>query len=226
MLFMPGITTFGELYNSQIDNASAKLAFFDALTNINDNDLLHNRSSKILKEILFTRQSGFAFSRNNFLYSLMEEVLQRTIPMGIIRFIVEYTNWFHVRNSVINDESGPSILAFDDLSFGFIIWIVACGVCTCVFLLEIISWLTRKKQKQKVKVRKIKFAKVHPIMVKVHKVKFAKVYPIEIDNLNLDIEVDNESILEIQANTAQSSRKANEADVDALEIISVSLLSV
>lgn len=193
-----------DLYQSQIDNSSAKLAFYSSLDTINIFDLRYKRSPKILKEILFRRQSGFAFRRNNFMYPLTEIVLQRIIPTGVMKFISEYGYWLSVRTDPAEDDGGPSILVFDDLSFGFVLWLGACGISTCAFLLEVISKVTRKKQE--VKVRKVKFAKVHPI---------------GIDIVNDEIQVNDETAAKVQIAVKEINK-----DVNAIEVISVRSLSI
>jgi len=41
-------------------------------------------------------------------------------------------------------DSGPKVLTIDDLSFGFVLWLCACGISAAGFVLEIFVFQLRK----------------------------------------------------------------------------------
>ena len=89
-----------------------------------------------VNERLFQVPVGLLFLKNNFLYYLYDEVIQGLTTAGISQQIwkIYKCDKYPVDNGPISKEH--LALKLDDLSYGFIIWLVACGIATCVFLLE------------------------------------------------------------------------------------------
>jgi hypothetical protein len=95
-----------------------------------------------LKQSFLTSPLGVRFSRNHFLYKKTDEVTQRLTSAGIMKNL---WNDFHNQFKPIpKDIKEPKVLNVDDLRFGFIIWLVACGISSSVFLSEIIICIMRK----------------------------------------------------------------------------------
>jgi hypothetical protein len=63
-----------------------------------------------------------------------EELFQQLISSGIPTYLEarDYPLYFYKE-----DPSEPQVLSIEDLSFGFIVWLIACCVSTLVFVLEI-----------------------------------------------------------------------------------------
>ncbi|CAG9799895.1 unnamed protein product [Chironomus riparius] len=79
---------------------------------------------KILKQPLFTIQVGIGLLPNHFLYDLTEDVVQRFISAGIIQYFYEYYGWLLFHTRINNEDTGPKVLTYDDLAFGFHIFIM------------------------------------------------------------------------------------------------------
>jgi hypothetical protein len=65
-------------------------------------------------------------------------VIKWSIPAGIPQYWAEYHDWYkYIRNhTYYEEESGPKVFALENLSFGFNVWLVACGLSLIGFLLE------------------------------------------------------------------------------------------
>lgn len=134
---------FNIVFNTQIENFSAKLAFF----------MYQNPEFKgiQLKETFFSSTAGISIERNSFLYNAINDALQWLITGGIAQFIFNFyiEDYFPEKPKPPKE---PKILAIDDLSYGFIIWLIASLITIFIFLVEIfvkyiwvkiIKWLKR-----------------------------------------------------------------------------------
>ncbi|KAG5683286.1 hypothetical protein PVAND_012574 [Polypedilum vanderplanki] len=68
------------------------------------------------------------------------------------------------------EQQEPKILNLGDLDFGFFIWLPFIGVAIIVFFMELITFKIQKKKNDK-KFVKVKFAKVHPMMIEINQTK-------------------------------------------------------
>jgi hypothetical protein len=90
----------------------------------------------ILKENYITVAIGFEFDdRSNPFLHTGNEILGRLINGGILQYLKKLEDI----QKIEVDAAGPKMLLIDDLSFGFILWLGACGISTVVFILEIVS---------------------------------------------------------------------------------------
>jgi lipopolysaccharide export LptBFGC system permease protein LptF len=53
----------------------------------------------------------------------------------------------NVRYSTV-EENEPMVLTLETLEFGFVIWLIACGIATIEFILELLMWPRVMKQKK------------------------------------------------------------------------------
>lgn len=139
-------------------NSSAKIALIS--TTNGHQDWCEDRSFELiwLREKLFSGHTAFYFPKNHFLFEALEEVLQLSIPFGIPQHNHEkFDKPFEIEISATNNE--PKILTIEDLSFGYVLWLIACAVSISGFLIEILLWLISKLFKKE---KEIKFAKIYP----------------------------------------------------------------
>jgi len=118
-----------------------------------------------------TSTSGFGFYGGNFFFPIVDKAVQQLTDTGIVN------NWVKtVLQTKIKMEKvkNAKVLLVNDLSFGFVIWLVSCGISVVIFACEMIqtirvSKLTmqayKNKEIVKKRYRKIEFAKVHPMNV-------------------------------------------------------------
>ena len=132
-----------DFYRNNIKNSSAKLAFFMQDTFF---DSIHFSTNGIqgiyLKQKLFSYPIGFGAFKNHFMNELIEDTLQLMIPAGIPQYLFEHHKWLKFGRVHVNKKGGPNVLSIDDLSFGFVLWAVACGLAVIVFCAELFGlWL-------------------------------------------------------------------------------------
>jgi hypothetical protein len=101
-------------------------------------------SPMILEQGLFTIQNGFATYRNHFMFDLTEHLMQRFIPMGIAQHIFDFNHWLIFRQYIEIESKEPQVLVMNDLGFGFVIWLIACGISTVGYFAEILKFKMRK----------------------------------------------------------------------------------
>lgn len=93
----------------------------------------------LLKEKLYTLQAGLQMPKNHFMTETIEEIFPRLISGGIIQYLKEYSLWVtkFKRHSLKKFKKTPKQFKFSDLSYGFAIWLSACGVCCLAFSFEL-----------------------------------------------------------------------------------------
>ena len=142
--FRPRILQFNTVYEimtlycQQIQNSSAKLAFFLPHT---EEDELYNKCKvrgRKLRQNLNSNYLGLGVLENNFIYHLMQDVIDQLIPSGIPQYLIKFYDWIHSRDKVFVFVKKPQVLTLKDLEFGFFCWAAACCTSTAVFLIEIV----------------------------------------------------------------------------------------
>jgi hypothetical protein len=78
---------------------------------------------------------------NNFMFHVINEVVTQIIPFGIPL----HWNHFHIWNRYTTRTNARMLEELEsfklcDWSFGFIIWCIACGISTIVFIMEMLMW--------------------------------------------------------------------------------------
>lgn len=82
--------------------------------------------------------------KDSFLFHLTEEILRDLITGGIPQHLVKFYEEI-LYPPLLEDLAGPKVLRIDDLSYGFIIWLVSCSIAVAVFVAEFpISYLVKK----------------------------------------------------------------------------------
>jgi hypothetical protein len=125
-----------ELFESQMKNGSARLACIGDMDFVNSR-LDSNETFIILEEYLLRAQMGFGFEKNHFMLHLTDKIVGELIPSGILQHSYDY-HWFFTDMKDKPEELGPQVLRVTDLSFGFVLWLIACSISTAVFVVE---WL-------------------------------------------------------------------------------------
>lgn len=110
---------------------------------------------KLEDTVLYTTYEAFLFRSYSFYYRMYKNVIDNLIPTGIMNWLLEddYTKKWKFKKS----RKGPKILSFNDLSFGFNIWLCTCLISLLAFGAEQLDRFKLQKPK------KIKFAKIYPL---------------------------------------------------------------
>lgn len=121
---------FFEFFIKFIDDDSAKFAFFT------------DESPKLrgiqLKETLLSDRDGIRMGRNHALFWLSEDLLQFLTAGGIPQRIYNFYNeiFYPPKEKEILE---PKVMTIDDLSYGFVIWIIASGFTVFIFVFEFLD---------------------------------------------------------------------------------------
>lgn len=86
-------------------------------------------------------QTGLGMRRNSILYPIFENVMRKLIPSGIPKFLPESYLFLVNGNNENKADSQPKVLSVNNLAFGFILWLVACGISILGFVGEKIVYL-------------------------------------------------------------------------------------
>jgi len=82
---------------------------------------------------------GLGMFRNSILYPIFDKAMKILIPSGIPQYLPEFhENLFLTRYHDLSVKM-PRILKLDDLAFGFILWLIACGISIAGFVVELLS---------------------------------------------------------------------------------------
>jgi len=68
----------------------------------------------------------------------MQDVISRLIPSGIPQHLLKYYEWSRFRENLSQNIKIPKVLKFEDLEFGFILWIGSCAFTIVAFACEIV----------------------------------------------------------------------------------------
>lgn len=84
-------------------------------------------------------QYGLGAMRNNFIFDLMEDTMSKVVQGGIIQYFEKFISEFVLRAEM---DEGKTLKSFgiEDLKFGFVIHLIACGVSSFVFIFEIFAF--------------------------------------------------------------------------------------
>ena len=118
-----------------------------------------------------TSTSGFGFYGSNFFFPIVDKAVQQLTDTGIVNNLVKTVLKTKIKMEKVKNAK---VLLVNDLSFGFVIWLVWCGISVVIFACEMIQTVRvsklriqtyENKEIVKHKYRKIEFAKVHPMNV-------------------------------------------------------------
>lgn len=138
--------TFAELYEEALDGKNeAKFAFFLENRKHAIFNTTYKRSLTIMQKEKLSNSFGLVMVRNAPIFNHVNRILDRLIPSGIAKHLIEYGSW-HLSRPLPHEFIDPrKILSMSDLEFGFVIWLVACFASFLVFVYERCgSWIDRK----------------------------------------------------------------------------------
>lgn len=128
-------SNYTNLFCDEIKNSTAKLAFFLTQGHYSFLTFQCDLIGIIFETKILRYPNGFALFQNSDIFQIFEETLQHLISSGI--------TLHHDRldeRSILQkeQEKEPKVLAINDLSFGFVVWLIACGISLLGFFVEIL----------------------------------------------------------------------------------------
>lgn len=87
---------------------------------------------------LFNTVKGIGVSMNNHAYWLVKKTMSKLVPAGIPQHIRNTIYDFHLKHAQPPITKSPKVFNIEDLSFGFVVWLIAISIALVAFLLEIV----------------------------------------------------------------------------------------
>ncbi|KAG5676554.1 hypothetical protein PVAND_006379 [Polypedilum vanderplanki] len=162
------------LSNTILDNfckfardSSLKTAVLLRSEVINNKKIFCQSKILTLDEIPYTSLAGISVNPNHFMLNNFAKVMNRLLEAGIVQnwhenFTQEYKRILKIESTKTAKEKEPQVLTLEGLSFGFVLWLTACGITIIVFIIEILLNYFKEKKDRKNFI-KVKNAKVYPL---------------------------------------------------------------
>jgi hypothetical protein len=141
--FSPNIITFPFNFFEyaklwlRLSDPSEKVAYLDNRIGFVANRAMFKNPPVMMKEKLQKILYGVSLMRNNFLYDITESVMSGLIEGGIPQYFLTYIEDVVLREKP-SDPIEPKKFGVEDLQFGFVIFLVACGVSISAVMIELI----------------------------------------------------------------------------------------
>lgn len=103
--------------------------------------LLKN-TPKLLKQETYTYMYGIGVYKHNFMFKLTQNVTEKLIQTGIHQYFFKYLMDYYFYERI--EARGPKVFSIEDLHFGFVVWLVACGFSIGAFLCELLFVYSKK----------------------------------------------------------------------------------
>ena len=132
-------------YCENYDKTEAKLAFFfEDIQYKTFSGMCKGAAIKLKNFDLIPATAILATFGSSFIHEALTEILNKIIPAGIPQYLYEFhTEMVFKKYEPIVDKR-PKVLTIHDLTFGFVLWLAACGISITGFLLEILRLKLRK----------------------------------------------------------------------------------
>jgi hypothetical protein len=144
-----GIDELQQSYCRNVDsNSTAKMAFFlfDEREHLFNGNCKVSSPRKITPDLYHEIPYSIGVHKNCLLYDLLLNVMERTVTAGIPQYFRSYNfemNWNFKSNRKLAEDN-RRILSLNDLEYGYVLWLIACGISTTVFLIELLGSKLKK----------------------------------------------------------------------------------
>jgi hypothetical protein len=128
------VSELRDLFCDQIKNSSAKIVFYLSFDMYQTSTVSCRKSGIKFQERVLKFPTSFALYPHADIYKIFDETFQLLISSGIALY---HSETVRTNFKFKDEEKEPKVLSCDDLSFGFIVWLVACGISIVAFALEI-----------------------------------------------------------------------------------------
>ncbi|CAG9810472.1 unnamed protein product [Chironomus riparius] len=128
------------IYCSTFDNSSAKLAFFiDNGQYSTYASMCHGTAIELRNFKSDTSLITLFTTHRSIIHKHLSATLDKVIPAGIPQYLFDYYKSLLFKKFDRIEDKSPKVLAVDDLGFGFVLWLCACGISVVGFLLELMT---------------------------------------------------------------------------------------
>lgn len=113
---------------------------------LGDNDYMalkvfDRNTPKVIKQTIIFEPLGVCVPRSNFAFKLIDDTMRNLNQFGIASYYVNYLKFLLRPQPELPSE--PRVFSLSDLEFGFVSWLIACGVCILVFIGEVLKYRLR-----------------------------------------------------------------------------------
>lgn len=92
----------------------------------------------------FTNDDGLGLPKNSILSDLMQDVTLKLFEAGILQHLKKLRHELAYPINPEEPEDNRRVFSMKDLGYGFEIWLIACGVSTAAFLIELlVYWMPK-----------------------------------------------------------------------------------
>jgi hypothetical protein len=129
-----------DFYIKNIGDDSKKLAFIVQPEDFVARNAKLGLQPKQLKERFIGMHFGISTAKNHFMFHLMNDVLDQLISGGIPQHLNEFhksMQLWRLKRKYIREVDDQKSFTIDDLSYGFWIWLIASGISTAIFLVNV-----------------------------------------------------------------------------------------
>lgn len=103
-----------------------------------------NKKIELTHGANYVRTFAISVEKNSILYDLMKNVTQKLFEAGILQYSYKLQEVWGFPINPPEPEDKRRIFSMNDLGYGFEIWLIACGISTFVFVIEILYfWLPK-----------------------------------------------------------------------------------
>ncbi|KAL7013039.1 hypothetical protein ACKWTF_015166 [Chironomus riparius] len=126
-----------KIYCDNINNSSLKLAFIHTSQFFkNTNSVCKGSLVKVKKFHMNAIPAGLGLNVNSILSPIFNNIMDRTIAAGIPQYLESFSSEFFFGKYQEIEDKMPKVLTLEDLSFGFTLWLCACGMSISMFIFE------------------------------------------------------------------------------------------
>ncbi|KAG5683275.1 hypothetical protein PVAND_012565 [Polypedilum vanderplanki] len=135
---------FVNTYIENYQNSLIKMTFVVDLKLQSELNELCDCKNLLLAQVYHTDLVSITLPKFHYLFDLTNEVMQRLRDAGIIQHSVDFHKWILHRQIFEDPEQEPQVLTFENLSFGFVLWLGACLISFIRFCYEMIRLKLRR----------------------------------------------------------------------------------
>lgn len=116
--------------------ASEKIAYVNTQKSNDVSRSYFRDAPRMMTSKLMTYLFGVGVMKNNFIYQVTNDVMSKLVQNGIPQHFLNYIREVILRE-LPRSERAPKKFNFDDLKFGFMIFLKCCGISIVVFVIEV-----------------------------------------------------------------------------------------
>lgn len=127
----------------KINNPAEKTAILLSELDYKAIKSVEKNAPKLIKEVIYQHPQMICIGQGNFALRLIQKYTPYIFESGIYDHLYSFLMDFELK-PLLEDPAQPYVFNLDDLWFVFVVWTIALGVSTVVFIIEVI-WIYWRK---------------------------------------------------------------------------------